>query len=359
MADPTGFDCSQWQNGEYAGGGGFAFGIAKLTEGVGYKDPAADRHMAAILRQAIIPGGYHFARPDLNGGVSGAYAEADWFWTVATSYGGARGMLLGQDAESAGGSAAWCDAFTGRLAWRLGGYLAPFYSYWSWMTTRGIVGSAVLQRSALWLAWPDSNGALPRLSVSIQQYGLTSVPGLVGQVDANRFFGTIADLRALTVGAGVAPVAATATTSDSSEGSMVILRHPAAPERLDHIWIDTDGIVQVHYSLGGAGGLDSGDNDSAEHGHGDFGSPPGGAAPGSLAACWDHNNALCVTAADAAGTRYLYVRDWTGKLVQDWSVMPYGAVGLPGKGKKGDPGPDVRPDIAAALEAAVAVLQNG
>lgn len=144
---------------------------------------------------------------------------------------------------------------------------------------------------------------------------------------------------------------------------MIILRHPAVPERLDHLWIDEDRQVQVHYSLGGAGGLDSGDDDSAEHGHGNFGSPPGGAAPGSLAACWDHNNALCVTAADGDGTRYLYVRDWNGTLRQDWSVLPYGAVALPGKGQKGDPG-EVDDDHIAeialkAVNAATAAKAGG
>lgn len=203
MADLPGFDLSQWQSGAYAGGGGFAFGIVKLIEGVGFKDPAADRHMAAILAQPIVPGGYAFTRPDLNPGTAGAYAEADWFWRVATSYGGARGMLLADDAESAGGSAQWCEDFRGRLAWRLGGYNALLYSYWAWLTSRGIVGAAVLAQSPLWIAWPDSNGPLPGVAVSMQQYGLVSVPGIQGGVDGDRFFGTIDQLKALTVGGGI------------------------------------------------------------------------------------------------------------------------------------------------------------
>jgi lysozyme len=202
MADLLGFDVSKWQGGAWNGSGDFTFGVVKLTEGVGYKDSAADRHMAAILAQPIVPGGYHFARPDLNPGTSGAYAEADWFWAVASSYGGAIGMLLAHDAESAGGSASWCQDFAGRLFWRSGGYNTIFYSFWAWMTSRGIVGSDVLARSALWLAWPDANGALPGPAVSMQQWGLTSVPGISGGVDANRFFGTLPQLEALTVGGG-------------------------------------------------------------------------------------------------------------------------------------------------------------
>lgn len=199
MAELAGFDCSQWQAGAYSGGGGFSFGIVKLVEGVGYKDPAADRHMAAILAQPIIPGGYAFTRPDLNPGTAGAYAEADWFWSVASSYGGARGMLLVNDAESAGGSAQWCQDWAGRLAWRAGGYNPWLYSYLVWLQSRGIVGSALLAQDPLFFAWPDANGPLP-LAVSMQQYGLTSVPGIVGQVDADRFFGDPDQLKELTVG---------------------------------------------------------------------------------------------------------------------------------------------------------------
>jgi hypothetical protein len=199
----TGFDVSNWQAGAYSGSGGFSFGIVKLTEGVGFKDPSADRHMAAILAQPIVPGGYHFARPDLNPGTTGAYGEADWFWRVATSYGGALGMLLIDDAESAGGSLQWCTDFAGRLAWRLGGYSAWLYSYLVWLQSRGIIGSDLLTLDPLFFAWPDANGPLPSdLSVSMQQYGLVGVPGIAGSVDANRFFGDITQLRALTLGGG-------------------------------------------------------------------------------------------------------------------------------------------------------------
>lgn len=222
VAELLGFDVSQYQDGAYAGGGGFAFGLAKLTEGVGYKDPAADRHMAALLAAGIVPGGYHFARPDLNGGTAGAQAEADWFWQVATSYGGARGMLLALDAESAGGWLQWCDDFLGRLSWRLDGYQGLFYSYWNWMQSHGVTpGSDLLGRSALWFAWPDANGPFPvGLAVSMQQYGLTSVPGIAGQVDANRFFGDLSQLRALTVGGPSMGIA-----SAASDGDLVELHH--------------------------------------------------------------------------------------------------------------------------------------
>lgn len=201
MADVlSGFDVSMYQGGSYSGGGSFAFGLAKATEGVGYQDPAWSRHIAAILLQPIVPGAYHFGRPDLNPGTAGALAEADWFWSVVSTVGGARGMLAVLDLEVGSGPLGqWRDAFLGRLAWHVGGYNPGWYSFWSFVQTRALNYAT---DAWSWLAWPDANGALPapNFAVSIQQYGLTSVPGITGSVDANRFFGTTAQLKALTVG---------------------------------------------------------------------------------------------------------------------------------------------------------------
>jgi len=244
MAEAQGFDVSQYQSGVYSGGGGFLFGLAKLTEGVGYKDPSADRHMAALLAQPIVPGGYHFARPDLNPGQSGAYAEADWFWRVAISYGGARGMLLADDQEvGIGPMGVWRDDFCGRLAWRLNGYAAGWYSYWSFIGTRALNYGAPYWA---WLAWPDANGALPspNFAISMQQYGLTTVPGIAGQVDANRFFGSVAQLRALTVGAPAPdPTPPPAPTQEDPDmGDIVYIDAPELKQQHTY-YVDARGVL--------------------------------------------------------------------------------------------------------------------
>lgn len=230
----SGFDVSMYQDGAYAGGGGFSFGFAKVTEGVGYKDPAADRHMAALLAQPppFVAGAYHFARPDLNPGTNGAYAEADWFWSVATSYrpGGA-GLLLADDQEVGSGAlGGWRDDFCGRLAWRLGGYQGGWYSYDAFVLANGLDYATNFWS---WFAWPDANGPLPVLafSIAMQQYGLVSVPGVVGQVDANRFFGTVAQLARLAVPLPPPP------PSSASGGAMLSLLVNGAP----HLWFVGSG----------------------------------------------------------------------------------------------------------------------
>jgi GH25 family lysozyme M1 (1,4-beta-N-acetylmuramidase) len=194
-----GFDLSSWQSGAYEGGGGFSFGLAKACEGY-WKDPAYDRHIAAIRAAGLVPGAYAYNRYDLG---NSPEDEADFLLQVV---GDPRGMLLAADMEVAfrGPLTEWRARWLARIASRLGGYQAPWYSYSYYIDTHAL---NTAQTTWCWLAWPDSNGGLPGVLVPVrmQQYGLTSVPGVPGSVDANRFFGSQADLRALTVGGAIAP----------------------------------------------------------------------------------------------------------------------------------------------------------
>lgn len=196
MADLAGFDVSQWQAGAYAGGGGFSFGWAKASEGVGYADPSYQRHISAIRAHGLVPGAYHFARPDLGNSPEN---EADWFLRVV---GDPAGMLLALDLEVGSGDLlGWRDRFCGHLEALTGGYACGWYTYWSFALSHSLNAPTPYWG---WLAWPDANGPMPgaHFSVSMQQWGLTSVPGIAGQVDANRFPGSLDELRALTVGGG-------------------------------------------------------------------------------------------------------------------------------------------------------------
>lgn len=199
-----GIDVSKWQaqpDWQAVKDSGVAYAIAKATEGWGYIDPEFRRNWSEIRRVGIpVRGAYHFARPDLG---SSPQTEADWFLEVVQPE---PGDLLALDAESVGGSASWCLAFLDRIWDRLSGYRALFYSYVVWINSRGLAAEPRLAGYPLWLAWPDSNGPLytpaPWSAVSIQQYGYVRVPGISGDVDANRFFGDSTDLRRLTIGGG-------------------------------------------------------------------------------------------------------------------------------------------------------------
>jgi GH25 family lysozyme M1 (1,4-beta-N-acetylmuramidase) len=246
-----GFDTSGWQEGVWDGTGRYRFALTKFSEGVGFKDSAADRHFASFARPGFIRGGYHFARADLNPGTAGAYAEADWFWRVATSMGDVRAMLLANDMETAAGSGGplgqWRDDFNGRLEWRLGGGATGWYSYWHFITSHGLNYPCPYW---LWLAWPSQNGPLPASNdpIEIVQDGLTTVSGIAGGVDYNRYPGTLDQLARLTVGG--AP-----TTSPTGEPAMAV-GQCLYLNGVNHVFLlGADGVVKWSAVSGGAGGL--------------------------------------------------------------------------------------------------------
>lgn len=163
--------------------------IAKASEGVGFTDPQWPNNRPALIAPGSFVGGaYHFARPDLG---NSPEAEADWFYSRT---GLVSNFIYALDAESAGGSADWVNRFLNHLSVPIGRN-CWFYSYASWITSRGINAT----NRPLWLAWPNASNP-PRFgwnSITMRQYGTRSVPGISGQVDANEFYGDLAALQAL------------------------------------------------------------------------------------------------------------------------------------------------------------------
>lgn len=65
----NGIDVSMWQDGVINYGRvrqDASWAYVKLTEGSGYRDPAAGRHVNGFRGGGLVVGGYHFARPDTN-----------------------------------------------------------------------------------------------------------------------------------------------------------------------------------------------------------------------------------------------------------------------------------------------------
>ena len=65
---------------------GYVFAWAKATEGVGYQDADFLINVTNAQAAGIVLGAYHYARYDLNLGLTGATNEANWFWSVAGPY---------------------------------------------------------------------------------------------------------------------------------------------------------------------------------------------------------------------------------------------------------------------------------
>lgn len=82
-----GFDRSAWQAPgplHTAAAAGHRFAVIKATEGDSYRDARYGQHVATVIDAGLLPGSYHFARPDWSDG--GAYwdgrQEADLFLSV-------------------------------------------------------------------------------------------------------------------------------------------------------------------------------------------------------------------------------------------------------------------------------------
>lgn len=105
-----GVDISKWQ-GDTAADLGQDFVIMKATEGINYVDPKCNTHWNRAGNK--LKGLYHFARPDRNGGVNGAKAEAQFFINNIKNYVGKAILVL--DYECAPYSDDWAYAFANEV----------------------------------------------------------------------------------------------------------------------------------------------------------------------------------------------------------------------------------------------------
>jgi GH25 family lysozyme M1 (1,4-beta-N-acetylmuramidase) len=87
---PLGTDVSGHQpdhiNWGTATNGGVRFAWSKATEGTGFTSGGFAPQMADAVNARVYIGAYHYARPGLHRGDSGADAEAAYFWSVAGPY---------------------------------------------------------------------------------------------------------------------------------------------------------------------------------------------------------------------------------------------------------------------------------
>ena len=103
---PVGIDVSTFQGSiDWAKvkASGITFAWARASEGVGYTDPSFTINEANAQAAGVLIGAYHHGRFDLNIGLSGAAADANYFWGVASNYitGGGSYLMPMLDVEGA------------------------------------------------------------------------------------------------------------------------------------------------------------------------------------------------------------------------------------------------------------------
>jgi GH25 family lysozyme M1 (1,4-beta-N-acetylmuramidase) len=276
VAGISGIDVSKWQ-GRFpwneAVQAGIGIGIAKSSEGNGYTDGEWGNNLAALLAPGpIVPGSYHFLRPDL--GNRGA-DEARWYLSrhPRGCFSPTQPWIFTLDAESAGGSAGGCYEFLDTVSAQIG-YSCWFYSYSSWISSRGVQAF----NRPLWIAWPNP-GAPPNLGwPAITQVQWGTRPFSVGAVDANVFLGDVPVLLLL-AGSSTAPTPGPGPVAEVKHGNgggeMGIFSRDVNAEPFEGVYIrDSDRHVLLADWIGGAGFYEG-----YVGGLADVGRPPGLAAP--------------------------------------------------------------------------------
>jgi lysozyme len=200
-----GIDASSYQgvvNWAQVAQAGKAFAFVKATEGVGYQDARFSANWYLTRAHGLVRGAYHYLLPNLDGA-----AQADYFRAFVTASGGVQhGDFAILDCEQPNGLAhqeiVECSAsFVQRVREDLGVNVI-FYTYPNfWLAYLGDPVDPVLAQCPLWLA--DYGPSVPPLAnwpggLSFWQYSDTGhCPGVPGNVDLSRFYGTPQNLRQL------------------------------------------------------------------------------------------------------------------------------------------------------------------
>lgn len=192
----VGNDISRWQGDVnfdvYKNNSNFL--IIKTSEGIGFVDPKFLRNQREARRVGLPLGYYHFARPDL---FNSPEAEAEFFLKTIGEI--REGEVLCLDYEPASNPynvVLWCKGFLDRVFVRTG---CKAFIYLNKSQVKGFDWRVVVDANyALWLACYDSNIISGQwAAVAMQQRTSSqSVPGIVGNVDGNYFFGTLEQFKA-------------------------------------------------------------------------------------------------------------------------------------------------------------------
>lgn len=210
--------------------------VIKLTEGVGYLNPAfhpawEDAKAAGLWRAA-----YHFARPETNDPHDEAYEFLTHLPTLAP------GDSVALDIETGGGDlSAWALAWLGAVQ-RAVGFRPLLYSYLAFIQAH--LADPALAAYPLWLAdytfVPPTTPA-PWNAITFWQYTQGGVcPGIAGNVDRSRTNLEAAGLRALGKPAPVPPPPPTyrvnarvALKTEPNHGSSIAIDEAHRPVMLE------------------------------------------------------------------------------------------------------------------------------
>lgn len=177
---------------------GVQFAIAKITEGTNFRDGWFSSFWPAMKANGLRRGAYHFARPSRNGAIAEANYFVDAFAALGQALEPGDVVALDLEDELAGGDlSAWTLAWCRHVEWRLD-FKPLVYSSPGYISDHRLQNAPELGEFGLWCAsWgvPTPPPApVPWDLVAIHQYAVGNagtIPGVSGQIDLNRFNGSI------------------------------------------------------------------------------------------------------------------------------------------------------------------------
>lgn len=257
---PLGIDVSSYQdtvNWTNVKSAGITFAYAKAAEGTstdGYvgEDPDFVSNITHAKSAGVLIGAYYFCHPETDTGLSGADAEAQYFWGIISNYVTTNGSYLmpaldfESDVADAGYTQTtlsewvneWCNDIT-NYAYAKGVVVTPVvYTYVDYANGTSGNGPGVNSTVTQWPLWMASpNGDSPQTGApsatapwstwTLWQYGQADISGITtGVVDEDVFDGTATQLtNTLVIGKAVPPPPSNVTNfwdpsnKDASPGS--------------------------------------------------------------------------------------------------------------------------------------------
>lgn len=247
---------------------GHQFGYVKATESTYYTNPYFASDWASIAASGMYRGAYHYAKPALP--ISTAIDQARYFVSRTGSMTGAQDLPGELDLEETGGLnqsdlAQWTREFLAEVTRLTGKKPLVYTGRWFWQGNIGSYGNDIGQNYRLWTAdyhcqrqdgslFCDPNtdtynppvyGGWGQWSFW-QNYSVGAVPGIIGNVDMNRFCCDLSSLQALAgAGAGAgSPFGSFDGTALNSNSNVHVAGWAIDP--------DTTSPIAIHFYTDGA-----------------------------------------------------------------------------------------------------------
>jgi lysozyme len=173
------------------------FLIAKASEGVGFTDPKFSRNQTETRKVGLPRGWYHFARPDLG---NSAQKEAEWFCKVVGALQEGEVPVLDYEVTWGGDKVMWCKDWLNFVAKILG--CKPLIYLNQDLIKNSDWTPVVNEGFGLWVAAYTGDPNLNNANIgawhfaAMQQWTSSQmVPGIVGKVDGDVFFGDVAGFK--------------------------------------------------------------------------------------------------------------------------------------------------------------------